>query len=103
MAVLCGLCVNLIDARETGMSYARKNDMGGGMSLMHWLIVAAVGLLVFGGRGKLSAIMKDAAEGIKGFRAGMADDKTEAAKAAEKVNDSMTVDATTSAKSKTEA
>ncbi len=79
----------------------------GGMSLMHWLIVAAVGLLVFGGRGKLSAIMKDAAEGIKGFRAGMADEKTEAAKEAAKdaakVNDTMTVDATTSAKTKTEA
>ena len=75
----------------------------GGMSLMHWLIVAAVGLLVFGGRGKLSAIMKDAAEGIKGFRAGMSDDKTDAAKEAAKVNDTMTVDATASAKSKTEA
>ena len=75
----------------------------GGMSLIHWLIVAAVGLLVFGGRGKLSAIMKDAAEGIKGFRAGMADDKTEAAKEAAKVNDTMTEDATTSAKTKTEA
>ena len=73
----------------------------GGMSLVHWLIVAAVGLLVFGGRGKLSAIMKDAAEGIKGFRAGMADDKTPEAKAAEKVNDGLTVEATT--KSKTEA
>jgi sec-independent protein translocase protein TatA len=77
-----------------------ETDMGG-MSLMHWLIVAAVGLLVFGGRGKLSAIMKDAAEGIKGFRAGMAEEKTPAAKEAEKVNDTMTVDATT--KSKTEA
>jgi sec-independent protein translocase protein TatA len=73
------------------------------MSIQHWLIVAVVALLVFGGRGKLSAIMKDAAEGIKGFRAGMADDKTEAAKEAAKVNDTMTVDATTSAKSKTEA
>jgi sec-independent protein translocase protein TatA len=79
-----------------------ENDMGG-MSFMHWLIVGAVGLLVFGGRGKLSAIMKDAAEGIKGFRAGLADEKTPAAKEAEKVNDTMTVDATTSAKTKTEA
>jgi sec-independent protein translocase protein TatA len=75
----------------------------GGMSLVHWLIVGAVGLLVFGGRGKLSAIMKDAAEGIKGFRAGMADTPTDAAKEAAKVNDTMTVDATTSAKTKTEA
>lgn len=73
----------------------------GSMSLMHWLIVGVVALLVFGGRGKLSAIMKDAAEGIKGFRAGMADEKTAAAKEAEKVNDAMTVDATS--KTKTEA
>jgi sec-independent protein translocase protein TatA len=73
----------------------------GGMSLMHWLIVAAVGLLVFGGRGKLSSIMKDAAEGIKGFRAGLKDEKTAEAKAAEAVNDSVTVDATV--KTKTEA
>jgi sec-independent protein translocase protein TatA len=97
MGVLGGLCIKVIDARKTGIPDIRKKHMGG-MSLMHWLIVAAVGLLVFGGRGKLSAIMKDAAEGIKGFRAGMADDKTEAAKAAEKVNDAMT-----SSKSKTEA
>jgi sec-independent protein translocase protein TatA len=80
--------------------FALENDMGG-MSLMHWLIVGAVGLLVFGGRGKLSAIMKDAAEGIKGFRAGLSDEKTPAAKEAEKVNDNLTVEATT--KSKTEA
>jgi sec-independent protein translocase protein TatA len=75
----------------------------GAMGIGHWLIVAVIGLLLFGGRGKLSAIMKDAAEGIKGFRAGMADEKTPAAKEAEKVNDTMTVDATTSAKTKTEA
>ena len=74
----------------------------GGMSVMHWLIVAAVGLLVFGGRGKLSAIMKDAAEGIKGFRAGMAE-KTPEAKESEKVNDNLTVDATSPVKTKTEA
>jgi sec-independent protein translocase protein TatA len=73
----------------------------GTMSLMHWLIVGVVALLVFGGRGKLSAIMKDAAEGIKGFRAGMADEKTPAAKEAEKVSDAMTVEATN--KAKTEA
>jgi sec-independent protein translocase protein TatA len=75
----------------------------GGMSLMHWLIVLAVGLLVFGGRGKLSAIMKDAAEGIKGFRQGMKDEKTPEAKEAEKVNDGLTVDATPAVKTKTEA
>ena len=76
--------------------------MGGSMSLMHW-VVAAVALLVFGGRGKLSSIMKDAAEGIKGFRKGLADEPTAAASEAAKVNDSNTIDVSPSAKSKTEA
>jgi sec-independent protein translocase protein TatA len=73
----------------------------GAMGIGHWLIVGVVALLVFGGRGKLSSIMKDAAEGIKGFRAGLSEEKTPEAKAAEQVNDSVTVDATV--KAKTEA
>lgn len=75
----------------------------GSMSLMHWLIVAAVALLVFGGRGKLSSIMKDAAEGIKGFRKGLAEEPTAAATEAAKVNDTNTIDVTAKPKSKTEA
>jgi sec-independent protein translocase protein TatA len=75
----------------------------GSMSLMHWLIVAAVALLVFGGRGKLSSIMKDAAEGIKGFRKGLAEEPTAAASEAAKVNDTNTIDVTAKPKSKTEA
>lgn len=76
----------------------------GGMSLWHWLVVIGVGIVVFGGRGKLSSIMKDAAEGIKGFREGLSDNKTpEAKKAAEQVNDNLTVDATPATKSKSES
>jgi sec-independent protein translocase protein TatA len=75
----------------------------GSMSLMHWLVVAAVALLVFGGRGKLSSIMKDAAEGIKGFRKGLAEEPTAAASEAAKVNDTNTIDVTAKPKSKTEA
>lgn len=75
----------------------------GSFSIWHWLIVLGIGIVVFGGKGKLSALMKDAAEGIKGFKSGLADEKTQAAKEAEKVNDGLTVDATTSTKSKTEA
>ncbi len=41
---------------------------------IHWIIVAAVVLLLFGGRGKLSGIMGDAAKGIKAFRDGLKDD-----------------------------
>jgi sec-independent protein translocase protein TatA len=46
----------------------------GGMSWMHWLIVAVVVLLLFGGRGKLSGIMGDAAKGIKAFQKGLKDE-----------------------------
>src|ERR1700733_12344826 len=48
----------------------------GSLSIWHWLIVGAVLLLVFGGRGKISDIMGDVAKGIKAFKKGMADDDT---------------------------
>jgi sec-independent protein translocase protein TatA len=44
---------------------------------IHWIIVAVVVLLLFGGRGKLSGIMGDAAKGIKAFREGLKDDHHE--------------------------
>jgi sec-independent protein translocase protein TatA len=37
----------------------------GSLSIWHWLIVGAVLLLVFGGRGKISDMMGDVAKGIK--------------------------------------
>jgi sec-independent protein translocase protein TatA len=43
----------------------------GSMSPIHWLLVIAVAVLLFGGRGKLSGIMGDFAKGIKAFKAGM--------------------------------
>jgi sec-independent protein translocase protein TatA len=46
----------------------------GSLSIWHWLIVGAVVLLVFGGRGKISDMMGDVAKGIKAFKKGMADD-----------------------------
>jgi len=45
----------------------------GFFSIWHWLIVGAVLLLLFGGRGKISEVMGDVAKGIKAFKAGMAD------------------------------
>jgi sec-independent protein translocase protein TatA len=50
----------------------------GGLSIWHWLIVLAVGLLLFGGRGKVSDLMGDFAKGIKSFKKGLADDDTAA-------------------------
>ena len=50
----------------------------GSFSLWHWIIVAVVVLLLFGGRGKISSLMGDFAQGIKAFKKGMADDTAEA-------------------------
>jgi sec-independent protein translocase protein TatA len=44
--------------------------------MWHWIIVLAVGLLLFGGRGKISELMGDVAKGIKSFKKGMAEDET---------------------------
>ena len=46
----------------------------GAMSIWHWVILALVVLLLFGGRGKLSGLMGDAAKGIRAFKDGLADD-----------------------------
>ena len=46
----------------------------GGLSIWHILAIAAVALLLFGGRGRVSDIMGDFAKGIRNFRKGLADD-----------------------------
>lgn len=43
----------------------------GGMSWIHWVIVIGVVAVLFGGRGKLSSIMGDAAKGIRAFKDGL--------------------------------
>jgi sec-independent protein translocase protein TatA len=45
----------------------------GAMQPLHWIIVAVVVLLLFGGKGKLSSIMGDAAKGVKAFKDGLKD------------------------------
>lgn len=49
----------------------------GSMSWIHWVIVIAVVALLFGGRGKLSGIMGDAAKGIKAFKDGLKDEPSQ--------------------------
>ena len=51
----------------------------GSLSIWHWLIVGAVLLLVFGGRGKISEMMGDVAKGIKAFKKGMSEEEANAA------------------------
>ena len=40
----------------------------GSFSIWHWMIVLAVVLLLFGGRGKISGIMGDFGSGLKAFK-----------------------------------
>ena len=42
---------------------------------IHWIIFGAIVLLLFGGRGKLSSIMGDAAKGVRAFREGLKGDE----------------------------
>ena len=51
----------------------------GSLSIWHWLVVGAIVLVVFGGRGKISDMMGDVAKGIKAFKKGMSDDEAETA------------------------
>ena len=46
----------------------------GSLSPWHLIILAVLLLLVFGGRGKLSGIMGDAAKGIRAFKDGLKDE-----------------------------
>ncbi len=47
----------------------------GSLSIWHWIVVIAVVLLLFG-RGKISELMGDVAQGIKAFKKGMSDEET---------------------------
>jgi sec-independent protein translocase protein TatA len=54
----------------------------GSMSIWHWLIVLAVVLLLFGGRGKISQLMGDFGKGLKAFKKGVGTEEEAAAQAA---------------------
>jgi sec-independent protein translocase protein TatA len=43
----------------------------GSFSVWHWLIVLAVVLLLFGGRGKISSLMGDFGKGLSAFKKGV--------------------------------
>jgi sec-independent protein translocase protein TatA len=51
----------------------------GSLSIWHWLIVLVVVMVLFGGRGKVSSLMGDFAQGIKAFKKGMSEDDTKTA------------------------
>ncbi len=53
--------------------------MLGVTSPIHWIILLVVAAVLFGGRGKLSSIMGDAAKGIRAFKDGLKDEDKAAA------------------------
>ena len=61
----------------------------GSFSIWHWIVVVVLFLLLFGGRGKISELMGDFAQGIKSFKKGMQDDD----KPAEKTDPVKSIDA----------
>jgi sec-independent protein translocase protein TatA len=66
--------------------------MIGGMSPIHWILVLAVVLLLFGGKNKISDLMGDVAKGIKSFKKGMNEDEAAAAAASKPVETVRTID-----------
>jgi sec-independent protein translocase protein TatA len=66
----------------------------GSLSIWHWIVVVVVVLLLFG-RGKISELMGDMAQGIKAFKKGMSDDD---AKAEAKPDPMKTINAQTDMK-----
>ena len=58
----------------------------GSFSIWHWIVVIGVVLLLFG-RGKISDLMGDVAQGIKSFKKGLQDDDKTAEKPPEPVED----------------
>jgi sec-independent protein translocase protein TatA len=69
----------------------------GSLSIWHWIVVIAVVLLLFG-RGKISDLMGDVAQGIKAFKKGMQDDD----KPAEKTDPVKSIDAAPSTAARTD-
>ncbi|MEX1108735.1 MAG: twin-arginine translocase TatA/TatE family subunit [Dongiaceae bacterium] len=55
----------------------------GSFSIWHWLIVLAVVLILFGGGGKISKVMKDFGQGVTAFKRGLKEDQKEKAEGEE--------------------
>jgi len=62
----------------------------GSLSIWHWIIVIGVVLLLFG-RGKISELMGDVAQGIKAFKKGMSEDEIAAASTAAPADATKTI------------
>ena len=63
----------------------------GAFSIWHWLIVLAVVLVLFGGKGKISSLMGDFGKGLKSFKKGMKEEDEPMAEEEKKVLQSEAV------------
>src|SRR5271156_5795541 len=70
---------NVLGADSTFWRARGVDLIMGGLSPIHWIIIAVAAILLFGGRGKISSVMGDAAKGVKAFRDGLKDDHEAAA------------------------
>ena len=61
-----------VTGRPARIEFGQPSGVGamGSFSLMHWIVVLAIILILFGA-GKLPRVMGDFAKGIKAFKAGM--------------------------------
>lgn len=65
----------------------------GAFSIWHWVIVLIVVLVLFGGKGKISALMGDFGKGLKSFKKGMKEedgDTDQASEASPKIGEDKT-------------
>ena len=49
----------------------------GSFSIWHWMIVAIIAMLLFGGRGRFSDLMGDVGKGLKNFKKGLSEEEPE--------------------------
>ncbi|MDH3335873.1 MAG: twin-arginine translocase TatA/TatE family subunit [Rhodospirillaceae bacterium] len=56
----------------------------GAFGIWQWVVVLAIVLLLFGGRGKISALMGDFGKGLRSFKKGLKDGEGEEAGNGEK-------------------
>ncbi len=56
----------------------------GAFGIWQWVVVLAIVLLLFGGRGKISALMGDFGKGLRSFKKGLKDGEGEEDRSEEK-------------------
>jgi len=62
----------------------------GVMGIWQWVIVLAIVLLLFGGRGKISALMGDFGSGLKSFKKGLKEESEDLTKGPDALEDKPT-------------